>query len=431
MRYDKMKIQKTIIIIMMLTVLTLIFSSCSRRNKINSEKNERKNPALMRTVEGVSESAPLTYEIDKNDEKRLLVFSGQKEVVRIDRVEKIISVGQKLYVLRSVPVEDRRIWPAKILMIECNSGRIWSFDYEASSFYADEDFLIINRFGDRIENYLYVDVLSARDYSISASENLFAYLKSFPPDKISSEFSEKSGAAHLQFSDKWGEVFAKFSFDKSSLTWESVDCNYSKDFPYVPSDAKFCEVNKYMAYSDWTINDELKICLEDNSLRILNPLINSEIYSRDFVLAYKLSYSKEKILIIGQADEGSKNIEVFDLANRRVIKSFEASECAICDDQISRLLYKAKSADVSENLHCVDLEKSTDEIISLKKCMKDYKRFADFDFVSFKYPECELLFVDSDGLQYYAKINFEKNDSEVVPANRYKPHDLSKYPGLH
>ncbi len=89
MRYDKMKIHKSII--MMLTVLALIFSSCSRRNKISSEKNERKNLALMRTIEGVSESAPLTYEIDKNDEKRLLVFSGQKEVVRIDRVEKIIS----------------------------------------------------------------------------------------------------------------------------------------------------------------------------------------------------------------------------------------------------------------------------------------------------------------------------------------------------
>lgn len=404
----------------------IIFCSCSKSNKI-----VQKNPSLLRTVENVSESSPLTYEMDKTYENRLLIFSVQNEVFRFDRVKKIISVGSKLYVLRYVPDENKMYWPAKLWMIECNSGKIWSFDYEIESFFADEDFIIINRFGNCIENYFYVDVLSAKDFTISVSENLFTYLKSFPPDKIDSEIFDKSGAIQLQFSDVWGEVFANFSFDKSSMTWKANDCNYSKDFWYIPTDAKFCEVNHYKAYPSWTLNNELKISLENNKLRIFNTLTNSEIYSKDSVLTYKPSKSKERLLIIGFEKESSKNIEVFDLVNKCLIKSFEASESVICDEQISRLLYKGKSAQINEKLHYVDFEKNTDEIINLKKFIKEYESFVDFDFVSFKYPECELQFEDSDGLQYYAKLNLSTNNSEVLPANRYKQHDLSKYPSLH
>lgn len=404
------------------------FINCSRKT---SSDSKQKNPSLLQTVENVSESSPLTYEMDKTDESRLLIFSAQKEVSRFDRVKKIISVGSKLYVLRYVPDENKMYWPAKLWMIECNSGKIWSFDYEIESFFADEDFIIINRFGNCIENYFYVDVVSAKDFSISASENLFTYLKSFPPNKIDSEIYEKSGAIQLQFSDVWGEVFANFSFDKSSMNWKGNDCNYSKDFWYIPTDAKFCEVNHYKAYPSWTLNNELKISLENNKLRIFKPLTNSEIYSKDSVLTYKPSKSKERLLIIGFEKESSKNIEVFDLVKKCLIKSFEASVSVICDEQISRLLYKGKSAQINEKLHYVDFEKNTDEIINLKKFIKEYESFVDFDFVSFKYPECELQFEDSDGLQYYAKLNLSTNNSEVLPANRYKQHDFSKYPSLH
>lgn len=413
-------------IFVLFLVLNIIVTSCSKEN----QKEELK-PTLLRTVESVSESFPLTYAIKNGDESLLSIFLGQNETAVIRNVRKVLSVGSKLYILRGIPDEHQIFWPEKLLLIECNTGNFWAFDYDIESFFANDEFIIINKKGSVIENSFYVDVISADDFSILSEEDLFSKIKFFPPEEINSEFSKNDGLIQLKFFDQWDEEFANFTFVKSDLNWKENPCNYSKDFSYIPSDAIFCEANHYWAYKSFPINEEKKVSLEDNRLVISNTSANSEIYSQRDVVTYKIGKSKKRMLIICASKANVENIHLYDLENDSVIRSFEANEKAICDEDISKILYKSSCSKIKNALHYFDLEKNKDTVISLKKIIRKNKKVVDFDFVSFKYPDCGLLFNDIDGLEYYVDFNLLAKDGDLLPANRYEKPDLSKYPSLH
>lgn len=413
----------------LLMLAGMAFCSCSKKNK--SGNSAVSSPCLIQTIANVSENAPLTYRLNKMDDNAMVLFCGQSEVKKIRHVEKIIQSGAKWYVSYLKPVEGMRIWPTKLLCVESTSGNVWAFEDDVESFFADEEFIVVNKKGNAIENYFNVDVISVSNYSVLAKENLFSKLKSFPPYEIHSEIKSCDGIPEIRFYDAWNENFACFNYEKSSGLWKANECNYSKDFWYIPTEAKFCEAKRYKLFPTREISDQMMIVMHGDKLTVEDNAIGNEMLSEENVIGYSLSKSRENLLVIKTEKSDVENIKVINLKKNEILQSIEGTEKVICDEQISKLLYKGKELKLDKKLHYVDVDGGRDNVVSIKTIISRHKNFVDFDFVSLDYPRCELLFEDSGGLQYHVDYDLCSGRFDVIPANRYKKHDLSKYPSLH
>ncbi len=407
----------------------MAFCSCSIKNQ--PEKSAVSSPCLIQTIANVSEESPLTYSLNKMDDNAVILFLGQNEVKRIRHAEKIVQIGNRIYVSYLKLAENVTVWPTKLLCVESTSGKIWAFEEDVESFIADEKIIVINKKGNAIENYFNVNVLSASNYFVMSEENLFHKIKSFPPYEIHSEARIQDGVPEIRFYDAWNEIFACFTFEKSSGLWKASECNYSKDFWYIPTEAKFCEPKRYKLFPTRKISDQMMLSMHGDKLIVEDMSTGSEKFSEENVVGYSLSKSREKLLMIKSEKNNVKNIEIINLGKNEIQQSVEGTERVICDEQISNLLYKGKELKLYKKLHYVDVEKCKDNVVSIKSIIRKHKNFVDFDFISFNYPKCELLFEDSEGLQYYVDYDLCTGKSIVVPANRYKRHDLSKYPSIH
>lgn len=413
----------------LLMFVGIAFCSCSIKNQ--PEKSTASSPCLIQTIANVSEESPLTYRLNKMDDNAMILFLGQSEVKRIRYAEKIVQAGNRIYVSYLKPAENVAVWPTKLLCVESTSGKIWAFEEDVESFIADERIIVFNKKGNAIENYFNVNVLSASNYSVMAEENLFPKIKSFPPYEIHSEARILDGLPEIRFYDAWNEIFACFTFEKSTGLWKASECDYSKDFWYIPTEAKFCEAKRYKLFPTRKISDQMMLSMHGDKLIVEDMSTGSEKFSEKNVVGYSLSISRERLLVIKSEKNNTKNIEIFNLEKNEILQSIEGTERVICDENISNLLYKGKELKLDKKLHHVDVEKGKDNVVSIKSIIRKHKNFVDFDFISFNYPKCELLFEDSERLQYYVDYDLCSGKFDVIPANRYRKHELAKYPSIH